>query len=467
MKTINLKLYLMVLIFLIASACLFSTAAFVLYQSHAKSLHETKLSAESIDKQLEVQLIFGIAKGFQSSGLFPSFDFWTKSEHSSGLCVHFEQANGKIIKRACRGAKIKQQWPGWFEKLYRWTFQPGDVVKRSVMQHSKIYGFVTVLPNVETEIANAWHDVKTLMKLSVILVISLCTLLYFAVDWALRPARQIVAGLEKMAQGNLSLRLTDFNITEWQRTGQAINLLTENLQKTLADRNQLALKLVNAQEQERRYLTRELHDEFGQSLAGLAAIASSIKQTAKKQCPQLLTESQNIGRITTHMMELLRELLIKLRPVDMDELGLTESLHSMVAEWNARSGGKIRYRLEIMGDFDKLPDTLPVNIFRIIQECLTNISKHSEAKNAKVKLEKSNISDKFNATSSNDNIKLTIKDDGIADTLKLSDSSGIGLLGMHERITALGGKLTLTANNPSGLIIQVWLPLHTETESQI
>ena len=319
--------------------------------------------------------------------------------------------------------------------------------------------------NVETELAHAWHDIKTLMKLSAMTIFSLCTLLYFAVDWALRPARLIVSGLEKMAEGNLSMRLADFKITEWQRTGQAINQLAENLEKTLADRNQLALQLVNTQEEERRYLTRELHDEFGQSLAGLSAIASSITQTAEKECPQLVKESQNVGRITTQMMELLKNMLTQLRPIDFDEFGLVESLQSMVTEWNTRRGGKIKYELNIIGDFSHLPSTVAVNVFRIVQECLTNVSKHSEATRANVKLEKINHTDNLAETKSGDSILLIIKDNGITEAIELSASSGLGLLGMRERVSALGGEMTIKANKPSGLIVRVWLPFQHLIES--
>lgn len=466
MKTINLKLYLMLLIISIASVCLLFTAAFVLYQADNNSKVKTAATAESIDKQLELQLVFGISKGFEPLGRFPNFDLWSKSEQSPGLCVHFQQPNGKIVKSACRGSKISEQWPRWFENIYRWSFQPGQEVVRAVIYNDKVHGSVTVSPSLETELGNTWRDVKKLMSLSFITVFSLCSLLYFAVDWALRPARLIVTGLEKMALGNLSTRVPDFTITEWQRTGQAINHLAENQEKTLSERNQLALKLVNAQEEERRSLSRELHDEFGQSLAGLAAVAASITHTAKNEYPKLLPEGENIGRITTHMMELLRNMLIRLRPADFDQLGLIESLQSMVTEWNVRSAGKIRYTLDIVGDFDYLPNPVPVNIFRIVQECLTNVSKHSKAKIAEVKLERSFGAESMSNVNSDESIALTVKDDGIANNVVFTDSAGIGIPGIRERVTALGGKLKLQTNSPCGLIIQVWIPLPDIAESQ-
>ena len=464
MKTINLKFFLMILIILIAIGCLFSTAALVLYQADSKSKQGIAVSAESIDKQLELQL-FRISQRFDIPERFPDFDLWTESEQSSGLCVRFERLNATTVKSACRGALLSEQWPRWFEKIYRWSFQPGQEVVRQVAHNGEAHGFVTVSPSVEMELTRAWRDVKKLMGLSAMTIVSLCFLLYFAVDWALRPARLIVTGLEQMAQGRLSSRLPSFNITEWLRTAQAINHLAENLEKTLSDRKQLAFKLVNAQEEERCFLARELHDEFGQSLAGLAAVASSITQTAKIECPNLVPEGQSIGRITTHMMELLRDMLMRLRPTDFDELGLTQSLQAMVTEWNVRSGGETIFELDIIGDFDHLPNPIAVNIFRIVQECLTNVSKHSAATNANVKLERS-FSTKIGGTeNSEESIALVIEDDGIAEDIAFSDSPGVGLLGMRERVAALGGQLTLQAIKTGGLKIHIWIPLQITRES--
>ncbi len=454
----------MTFIILIASICLFATATFVLYQTDKASKYETAKTAESIDKQLEIQLVFGISKGFEPFGRFPNFDLWSKSEPSSGLCVQFQLPSGNIIKSACRGSRVLEKWPRWFEYIYRWSFKPGLEVVRQVTYNGKVHGSITVSPNIETELSNTWQVVKKLMGLSVITIVSLCTLLYFAVDWALRPGRLIVTGLEKMALGNLSIRIPDFNITEWQRTGYAINHLAENLEKTLSDRNQLALKLVNAQEEERLVLSRELHDEFGQSLAGLAAVASSITQTAENEYPKLVAEGKSIGRIVAHMMKLLRDMLIRLRPSDFDELGFIESLQGMVSQWNDQSSGKTRFSLDIVGDFDHLPNSVPINLFRIIQECLTNVSKHSEAKHAKVRLKRLLSSENTNSYISNESIMLTIEDDGIADNVVFTNSPGIGLLGIRERVTALGGELTLIANKPCGLIIRVWIPLQTIAE---
>lgn len=210
---------------------------------------------------------------------------------------------------------------------------------------------------------------------------------------------------------------------------------------------------MSVQEEERRYLARELHDEFGQCLAAINAVAASISQTAETECPALIPEAKNIRRISTHMMELLRGLLLRLRPAGLDELGLATSLTNLIAEWNAQSSGKIDYQIRISGEPDRLPEPIPITIFRIVQECLTNIAKHSAASHAQVTLIVKSDSGTERPT-----IELTIEDDGIIEKLPFKDHHGLGLLGITERVTALDGRLSLVTKKPSGLVVQVWLP---------
>ncbi|PPD50922.1 MAG: hypothetical protein CTY13_00545 [Methylobacter sp.] len=217
----------------------------------------------------------------------------------------------------------------------------------------------------------------------------------------------------------------------------------------------MAVKLINLQEQERRYLARELHDELGQCLAAINAVAASIAHTADQQCPALVEEADHISRISQHMMDSVRDLLGRLRPAELDELGLSVCLNSLVESWNVRSGGKTHYQLSITGDCTALPERLAVTLFRIVQECLTNISKHSAAANANV------------ALAINENaITLTVTDDGIASQVPPIGASGIGLLGIRERVIELHGRLTLTIAQPHGFIIDVELPILAVAKAQ-
>lgn len=448
----NLQLHLLSRITVVGLICLLTTAAYVLYHSDRQAGQATQATAESLVKQLEFQLL-RINAGFGQANQFPDFDLWKQTGSVPGICVRFVSTDS-AAHSLCNGAKpVHPNWPDSFETFYRRLLNPGFEITRPIVFNGRIYGSLTVTPNAEMEIAQAWENIRSLLGLSAITVLAVCLLVYLSVSRALRPAQIIVAGLESMKKGNLTYRLPSFELNEWQRTAAAINQLAASQQQLLAERHKLAVQLIKLQEEERRYLARELHDEFGQCLSAINAVAASIAQTADQQCPALVGEADHISRITQHMMDSVRDLLRRLRPAELDELGLAASLNSLVIGWNARSGGNIRYQLSIVGDCAVLPKPLTVTLFRVTQECLTNIAKHSAAANAKVTL-----------VITADAVDLTVEDDGIAAELPFAEGSGIGLLGIRERITALDGQLTLAIAQPCGLIVKALLPIHSITD---
>jgi signal transduction histidine kinase len=456
----NLKFHLLSRIIVIAALCLIATAAYILYQADRQAILEAQITAESIDKQLELQLL-RIDAGFGQPERFPDFDLWKETSTASGICINYRSADGNLRRSICNGADVTSRiWPTWFESFHQWAIHPGLEVVRQVLFNNQIHGSVIVTPSAEMEIANAWQNIRGLMGLSFTTASALCLLVYCTVSRALRPAQVIVTGLEKMEKGELSLRLPAFELDEWQRTGKAINQLAASQEQLLSERKKLALKLMTIQEEERRYLAGELPDEFGQCLAAINAVAASISQTAEYEYPALVPEADNISRITGHMMAVLRGLLLRLRPSNIDELGLTVSLKSLVAGWNVNCGGKIHYGLAVDDDLDRLPEPIPLTIFRIVQECLTNVAKHSAAANAKVTLRRVQPD---HSTA----IELTIEDDGITDRLPFDDNAGIGLLGIRERVNALGGRLILETCKPSGLVVRAWLPVPPHSGSRI
>jgi two-component system, NarL family, sensor histidine kinase UhpB len=338
--TMNLKFHLLSRIVLIGLICLVATATWVLHQADRASRDQAQATADSIGRQLEMQLL-RINAGFDLAARFPDQGLWQQINTISGTCVRFMPASGDQARSVCSGGKAPaRSRPEWFENFYRWAFAPGAETKRPIVFHGRVYGTVVVTPGADMDIAEAWQQLRGLMGLSASTVLALCLLVYGTVSRALRPAQIIIAGLESMRNGDLSARLPAFELTEWQRTGQAINQLASRQQQLLAERRELSLKLMTVQEEERRYLARELHDEFGQCLAAINAVAASITQTAEQDCPALVPEGENIARITGHMMALLRGMLLRLRPMAVDELGLSAALNSLVAGWNARSGGK-------------------------------------------------------------------------------------------------------------------------------
>lgn len=444
----NLQLYLLSRIAAIALACLLAISAYALFISHRQAMQAAWRIADSQGKLLESQLLLNKA-GIGLARPFPDFEFWKQSGSQPGVCLSYADAGGPMARSLCTGTKPgAADWPEFFDSGYRWIFNPGRPAVRPIELQGRIHGSLTVTPSAELEIAEAWHTALSLTALSCVTLFAVCMLVYLSLRRALNPAKTIVQGIAAMEAGRLDFRLPAFELNEWQRIAAAINQLAASQQQLLEERRKLVAKLITLQEAERRHLTRELHDEFGQCLAAIQAVTASIRQTAARQCPQLLEETDRIGRITAHMMDSVRQLLGRLRPAEFDELGLAASLGGLIAGWNGRSQGKTRFQLHISGDCGVLSDAQAIGLFRITQECLTNIAKHAEASAARIDL-----------TIRADAAGLRIRDDGKANRLPFADSGGIGLSGMRERVAALHGQLELAIAEPRGLIVAIQLPL--------
>ncbi|GAB6142379.1 histidine kinase [Methylosoma difficile] len=443
----NLPQHILIRIIAAAALCLLANAAYVLQQSDQQTRQNSQRIADSVGKQLSFQHL-QLSAGFAQSSSFPDFSLWKQTHHTSGICLDFIPANGGHPRSLCNGSPSTTKPPEPFSQFYTWLFQPGLPIRQTLTSEGQNLGTLSVTPSAELQIAQAWTEIVSLLGLSISTVAGVCCLVYLGIRRALQPIKTIIAGLQQLQQGELSYRLPSFALDEWRGIASAINQLATSQQQLLEERQRLALQLLNLQEEERRYLARELHDEFGQCLAASNALVAAISQTAQQQCPALLAEATQISHINQHILTAMRSLLQRLRPAELDGLGLAASLHSLVASWNAHSHGKTAYRLSFHGDSSKLPETLATTLFRISQEALTNIAKHAAAQHAHIIL-----------TMNHDHVSLQIEDDGQSQHLPFTTTTGIGLLGIRERVQALAGNFTLNIRQPHGLCLKVCLPL--------
>jgi signal transduction histidine kinase len=281
---------------------------------------------------------------------------------------------------------------------------------------------------------------------------ALCLAVYAALARALRPTHAIRAGLKQLAANDLSARLPRFDLAELSAISDVFNALAQKLQATLAERNTLTRKLIAVQDEERRHLARELHDEFGQSLTAIAAQAAAAAHTAQRQCPPLFEECRGISRTTAEMMETLRGALVRLRPPDIEELGLSASLESLVASWNGVEKGRTRFDIAITGNADDVPPGVCASLYRIAQEAITNAAKHAHASHVQLRLEAGHA-----------DIVLSVEDDGEATRGVLAPKPGLGLLGMQERGVSLGETLRFERQAAGGARLVATIP-NTESE---
>ena len=451
----NLKVHLFSNILLIAIVCLLSSAFYVLHQTDRQAQSEANLTAKLIHKQVTSQLLQMFSR-YDMSSTFPNTELWPDINGISGSCIQFLSRSEQRRRTICNeNFDSERSWPNWFGKLYQRLFHPDFEVKKNVSFNAMDYGSIVVTLNARIETARAWNTLRSVIGVLFVSIFAVCILVYITINRLLRPAHIIINGLKQMQDGQLETRLPDFDIKEWKHTSDAINALAIAQQQALSENKQLALKLMNIQEEDHRYIARELHDEFGQCLAGINAVTSSINQTAREQCAELVPEIERIQPITHHMMDVLRSMLSRLRPVEIDDLGLKQSLNNLVSNWNNRSNEQTSHQMHIVGNIDQLPEPLPVNIYRIVQECLTNIAKHAKASQSDV------IINYFDPSQ----IEVQISDDGIAELEHFDKTLGVGLLGIRERVMALGGKLMISARHPSGLIINIIIPVSKQADT--
>lgn len=234
---------------------------------------------------------------------------------------------------------------------------------------------------------------------------------------------------------------------------ELVNKLAEQV-KAL-DRANLALqdanrRLLTKREEERKHLAREIHD---QSIQDLLSINYQLEEVADRIEEQNIANDDiiEIRQSIQTLVEDLRRICGNLRPPTIDSLGLGSALRSFTGEWSHRTG--IALQLDVDDDFGRLPETLELSIFRIIQEGLNNIWKHANATEARVSLRPT--SPRLLLISIADNGKGFDKKFNIS---TLGGDRHYGLLGISERVALLGGRLRFENQKPGGLLVQVELP---------
>ena len=454
--TIDLKLRLALRVVALAAFCFLAASAYAVFDFDRTARAKAQAIAEIAGKDLELQL--NQHRWVKSPvNPFPDLQRIATPLMTPGLCIAFRSKDGETLQRLCSGAQAGETGaPALFASLYRSIFDPGGEVTRPIVFENRIEGAAAVTLDPANLIAQSWRETSRLLTLMAVTLSALCVLVYAALARALRPTRTVLAGLKRLAANALSARLPAFDLAELSEIRDVFNSLAGTLQTTLAERAELTRRLIAVQDEERLHLARELHDEFGQCLAAIGAVAASASQTARAECPSLLPECRTISQTAAHMMETLRGALTRLRPPDVEELGLAASLESLVAGWNSRGSGRTRFEFEASGSFEALPASFGASLYRIAQEAITNAAKHAEAARVCLRLRMRETNAAANGVAPE--IELSVTDDGKASGIDLATKSGMGLIGMRERIAALGGRLSFEARHPAGLILHATIP---------
>jgi signal transduction histidine kinase len=455
---LDLKVRIALRVAALGAACFVAAVFCVLFATNRAARERADSMSDVVARELDMQ--WERSQWLKNAtNPFPDLQILAQAVMEPGLCIAYRTPDGRVVQRLCEGiAPADAAVPPIFAAIYQRLFGFGSESTHAVRFGKEPHGAAVASIDGQSVIGQGWRETRGLIALLAVTLLALCILIYAALAYALRPTRTIRVGLARLAAGDLSTRLPAFDLAELSAVGEVFNTLAEQLDHALGERRVLTQRLIAVQDDERRHLARELHDEFGQCLAAISAMAASAAQTARHSCPELLPECENISQTSTHMMDILRSALLRLRPPEVEELGLTASLEGLIAGWNGRLCGT-RFSIEIAGPIDDLPSHFCASIYRIAQEAITNAAKHANASQVKLRL---NLRA---ARNSGDPacVELNVDDDGKAGEESMLQS-GMGLLGIRERIDVLGGQLAINLQRPSGLALRVQIPLPTTAD---
>jgi two-component system, NarL family, sensor histidine kinase UhpB len=236
-----------------------------------------------------------------------------------------------------------------------------------------------------------------------------------------------------------------------RREVRARRIAEAQLATALAENRRLAQENLRIQEVERKHLARELHDELGQYLNAIKLDAVAIRESGAGDAEFSTNASLAIIRTVDHVHRAVSDMIGRLRPVGLDELGLVAAIEHCVDYWRERLPDT-KFVLSVRGNFEDLSEPLNLTLYRLIQEGLTNIYKHAGAQQAEITLDRIQSVD-----SDMDELRLTVTDDGCG-MEPIARTTRFGLSGMRERVEMAGGTFVLESSPGRGLLFDVHLP---------
>jgi PAS domain S-box-containing protein len=244
--------------------------------------------------------------------------------------------------------------------------------------------------------------------------------------------------------GTRAVCLIASDLSEMKRAEQALRASSEQFRN-------LAAHLLSVREEERARISREVHDELGQSLTAVKMDLAWLAGRLPTRNGEMLRRIRATGQLADSMIQSIRRISTELRPAVLD-LGLAAAVEWQVQEFQARSGVQCKVRMLIR---EVVTSNVSTAMFRIFQETLTNVGRHAKATRVEVVLQKQQ-----------DRLVLLIHDNGQGfDLVDPSLSKSLGLLGMRERAAVLGGQVNISSATGKGTTVAAWIPLSSPEES--
>jgi two-component system sensor histidine kinase UhpB len=339
--------------------------------------------------------------------------------------------------------------PLWFKALLNRFTPPWSPSIRTLEYQGKVLGKLIITPDPDYEYAEKWKQLIELLTLISVFFVLVNLSVIWAVAQALKPTERILSALNALEEGKLDTRLPQFNAPELAPIGDKFNHMIAKLELSIRQNHKLTHELISLQEQERKSLARDLHDEFGQCLTAINTDASIILKASEKKYPELRDSALAISQLSRHLTDMVTGLLQQLRPGLLEELGLQAALDDLVTTWKSRHK-EVKCAVSITPIHEVLEEAKAITLYRLTQECLTNITKHSNATAVDIQLF-------YKRKNQQEGLQLIVKDNGQG--FNLNNTIGFGLPGMRERVEGLNGDFNINTTLGEGTEINAWIPI--------
>ncbi len=337
--------------------------------------------------------------------------------------------------------------PAWFVQLIGVAPEAHSV---PVEIGGRPFGVVVIQTDPRNEILEVWDELSGSLVVLTVFAGATIPLIYLFIGHALRPLDRLAAAMGQVGQGDYAIRVSDRLTPELARLRDSFNRMAARLAATDADNRRLHEQLLTLQEEERNDIARDLHDEVGPFLFAINVdIANMTRLLGAGRTEELASHTQSITEAARHLQRQVRGMLGRLRPIGLAEFGLAEAVGRLVEFWRRRYS-EIEYRTSIAPSCEDLGERVDTTVYRIVQECLSNAVRHGRPRSITVSVDREPRSGY---------IVVAVKDDGSG--AGDAPALGYGLIGMAERVKALGGSLEFSNPADGGFAVSAALPYPT------
>jgi two-component system, NarL family, sensor histidine kinase UhpB len=309
------------------------------------------------------------------------------------------------------------------------------------------------------EIAELVGEVELFSGILFVLCLLIVASLLWTVRRSIRPVQLLADGFDRLEQGDYR-PIEPMPVMEFRRIGEQFNRLAQSLRRVTADNHRLIDRMLSVQEQERKQVAAELHDEFGPALFGIRAEAACMLRNYPPDGNNnfhIRKHANTITELADNIQKLNYRMLDRLRPLILEQMGLSEALRQLLASWQTHYPD-MTWSLAIPPGFHEPAEGASLTLYRIVQEGATNAIRHAQASAVTVRLEwhGAKKGGHFGEATEPRGLLLSVEDNGrgLPDNFRC----GFGLLGMTERIRQLGGTFRITNAHLSGVTVQAWIP---------